>query len=299
MAFAFGSYSNQPQSNRNAFSFENNPSFPAFGQTNTVANNSQDGTFSFGNYSVPNQFNNFHGNTPTNNDLFGNKTTPFSNTNNSQSGSFQFGNNNMASNQFNNSSNPQTVPFANSYHNNNNNSRNGTFTFGANAFTNQFPPRVETQPDLERIRTEQKRLADRAQQLRQQQDLIDQELQNLKIQETNTFQFNQNNSGFSFGSSQSNPQFNFQAFSKSTSNNNLFGGQKDKISKKMPRNEKDGNTVTIECPICLDYPSDISTTLCGHIFCEGCINHHVNMRGNCPICNQTLSLSSIHRIYLF
>ncbi|KAH7339632.1 hypothetical protein B0J17DRAFT_656047 [Rhizoctonia solani] len=53
----------------------------------------------------------------------------------------------------------------------------------------------------------------------------------------------------------------------------------------------------IICPICLDPAQDVTSTLCGHIFCASCIKSALSMREACPVCNRAISQWSTHPIY--
>ncbi|CAH1763126.1 2529_t:CDS:2 [Entrophospora sp. SA101] len=46
----------------------------------------------------------------------------------------------------------------------------------------------------------------------------------------------------------------------------------------------DAESLEIKCTICLDYPKDVSATICGHIFCYQCINTAVRTQRMCSIC---------------
>mmetsp|Transcript_40183 Transcript_40183/g.65814 ORF Transcript_40183/g.65814 Transcript_40183/m.65814 type:complete len:287 (+) Transcript_40183:34-894(+) len=54
----------------------------------------------------------------------------------------------------------------------------------------------------------------------------------------------------------------------------------------------------VECPICLDVISDMSSTKCGHVFCKGCIESQIKTNKKCPICTKKLGLRDIHPIFL-
>lgn len=55
-----------------------------------------------------------------------------------------------------------------------------------------------------------------------------------------------------------------------------------------------------KCPICLDSFGfdEIMSTMCGHLFCEPCIRNTIKTRKKCPMCNRSLKMSQIHRIFL-
>ncbi|ERM97948.1 E3 ubiquitin-protein ligase RNF4 [Amborella trichopoda] len=52
------------------------------------------------------------------------------------------------------------------------------------------------------------------------------------------------------------------------------------------------------CPICINTISEETTTVCGHIFCMGCIKTAIKAQGKCPTCRRKLTARSIHRIFL-
>ncbi|KAF8706115.1 zinc-RING finger domain, partial [Rhizoctonia solani] len=56
-------------------------------------------------------------------------------------------------------------------------------------------------------------------------------------------------------------------------------------------------TPRIMCPICLDPAQEITSTLCGHIFCASCIKSALSLREACPVCNRAISRWSTHPIY--
>ncbi|KAL5631427.1 hypothetical protein ACGC1H_007074 [Rhizoctonia solani] len=53
----------------------------------------------------------------------------------------------------------------------------------------------------------------------------------------------------------------------------------------------------IMCPICLDPAENVTSTLCGHIFCASCIKLALSMREACPVCNRPTGRWSTHPIY--
>lgn len=57
---------------------------------------------------------------------------------------------------------------------------------------------------------------------------------------------------------------------------------------------------TAKCPICLDSFGfdEIMSTMCGHLFCEPCIRNTIKTRKKCPMCNRSLKMNQIHRIFL-
>ncbi|CCJ29041.1 unnamed protein product [Pneumocystis jirovecii] len=49
---------------------------------------------------------------------------------------------------------------------------------------------------------------------------------------------------------------------------------------------------SICCAICLDAPTDLSATPCGHLFCLSCIHRAIG-RGICPVCRQHVNRQRI------
>lgn len=58
--------------------------------------------------------------------------------------------------------------------------------------------------------------------------------------------------------------------------------------------------VVLMCPVCMEssVKRKPTSTKCGHIFCESCINHAITITHKCPMCNTKLSKKMIFRIYL-
>ncbi|KAL2800497.1 hypothetical protein BJX66DRAFT_290984 [Aspergillus keveii] len=55
-----------------------------------------------------------------------------------------------------------------------------------------------------------------------------------------------------------------------------------------------------KCPVCMDTPTDATTTVCGHLFCHQCITEALKIgeertdqagksRGTCPVCRKPLA----------
>ena len=70
-------------------------------------------------------------------------------------------------------------------------------------------------------------------------------------------------------------------------------------SKSTPQ-KKPSNPTTIKCPICMEFIEKDRpvSTFCGHIFCNGCLELALKRSKNCPVCNKTVILGLIHRIYV-
>ncbi|XBI67623.1 hypothetical protein VPH35_046941 [Triticum aestivum] len=52
------------------------------------------------------------------------------------------------------------------------------------------------------------------------------------------------------------------------------------------------------CPICKNELVDASSTICGHIFCQKCIEPSIQAQKKCPTYRRKLPMRSFHRIYL-
>ncbi|KAF7025412.1 hypothetical protein CFC21_037591 [Triticum aestivum] len=52
------------------------------------------------------------------------------------------------------------------------------------------------------------------------------------------------------------------------------------------------------CPVCMNELVDASSTICGHIFCQKCIQASIQAQSKCPTCRRTLTMNSFHRVYL-
>ncbi|XP_068745190.1 uncharacterized protein [Montipora capricornis] len=61
----------------------------------------------------------------------------------------------------------------------------------------------------------------------------------------------------------------------------------------------------IVCPVCLDDDQtlkkrkrQLTSTTCGHVFCDRCIRSAVQLQNKCPTCRKKLSLRQLHPIFL-
>ncbi|KAG5513179.1 hypothetical protein PMAC_001549 [Pneumocystis sp. 'macacae'] len=85
--------------------------------------------------------------------------------------------------------------------------------------------------------------------------------------------------------------------SKVTDNNSLLKATSEDSSN-TSLNEKSCNIssglglANVYCAICLEAPTDLSATPCGHLFCLSCI-HRALSRTTCPICRQHVNRQRI------
>lgn len=53
----------------------------------------------------------------------------------------------------------------------------------------------------------------------------------------------------------------------------------------------------LKCVICLDNPTDLTATTCGHLFCHECITAALRVgqtqTGNCPVCRRKLNTKGL------
>lgn len=61
----------------------------------------------------------------------------------------------------------------------------------------------------------------------------------------------------------------------------------------------------VRCSICLDTVNEMKaenrqpySTLCGHLYCCGCIKKAVTEKKKCPTCGTFLDMKKIHRIFV-
>ncbi|XP_020089145.1 E3 ubiquitin-protein ligase RNF4-like isoform X1 [Ananas comosus] len=55
---------------------------------------------------------------------------------------------------------------------------------------------------------------------------------------------------------------------------------------------------TFTCPVCMNTMVEPSSTICGHVFCKGCIKAAIQVQKRCPNCRRKLTVNNFHRVYL-
>lgn len=72
------------------------------------------------------------------------------------------------------------------------------------------------------------------------------------------------------------------------------------VSPNDQNSSSNGISKKLDCAICFE-PMDkqeISSTLCGHLFCTACITGAINSRSACPSCRAAITLADLRRVYL-
>lgn len=57
----------------------------------------------------------------------------------------------------------------------------------------------------------------------------------------------------------------------------------------------------LKCSVCLEVASEttlLSSTTCGHIFCQGCLQVSLQSSKKCPICRKNIPKNGHHRLFL-
>ncbi|KAJ7173681.1 acetyl-CoA synthetase-like protein [Mycena filopes] len=61
--------------------------------------------------------------------------------------------------------------------------------------------------------------------------------------------------------------------------------------------DKDSDPAGLICPMCRNFPKDMTSTSCGHIFCKSCITDTLSTGNKCPVCMERLQPRNLTRIY--
>lgn len=76
------------------------------------------------------------------------------------------------------------------------------------------------------------------------------------------------------------------------------GSKRKKASKPVPENVV-LKEPTFSCPICMSTLVSPCSTVCGHIFCEGCIKSAIQVKKQCPTCRTKLTMkNNFHKVFL-
>ncbi|ORX99165.1 hypothetical protein K493DRAFT_1667 [Basidiobolus meristosporus CBS 931.73] len=63
--------------------------------------------------------------------------------------------------------------------------------------------------------------------------------------------------------------------------------------------ENSENNMGIKCSICLDNPQKLTTTFCGHLFCDECIHRCIKTpKKACPVCRKPLTQKKMRVLQL-
>ncbi|TMW60358.1 hypothetical protein Poli38472_000400 [Pythium oligandrum] len=54
---------------------------------------------------------------------------------------------------------------------------------------------------------------------------------------------------------------------------------------------------SLKCSICLDVIQDMTSTICGHVYCGNCIRLAIRVTRKCPLCQRPLRPKDIHGLY--
>eukprot|EP00126_Sphaerothecum_destruens_P015014 Sdes_comp8916_c0_seq1m326 len=57
-------------------------------------------------------------------------------------------------------------------------------------------------------------------------------------------------------------------------------------------------SVIPQCTICLEDMKNMTSTICGHVFCYGCIKETIKTHKKCPICRKKLTMKGTHPIFM-
>lgn len=73
-----------------------------------------------------------------------------------------------------------------------------------------------------------------------------------------------------------------------------------KAKKRRASNTPEAESSALECAICLEKikNQEVSSTVCGHLFCSECIEKVVQARKPCQSCNTEITINNLRRVYL-
>jgi hypothetical protein len=54
---------------------------------------------------------------------------------------------------------------------------------------------------------------------------------------------------------------------------------------------------SLKCSICLDIIQDMTSTICGHVYCGKCIRAAIRATSKCPLCQRKIRLKDIHGLF--
>ncbi|KAJ7065262.1 acetyl-CoA synthetase-like protein, partial [Mycena amicta] len=64
-----------------------------------------------------------------------------------------------------------------------------------------------------------------------------------------------------------------------------------------PKYKDEDEPSGLMCPLCRNFPKDVTATACGHIFCKSCISDAISTRNKCPVCTERIYSRDLTRIY--
>ncbi|GAB9472609.1 Histone acetyltransferase hac-like 1 [Globisporangium polare] len=82
-------------------------------------------------------------------------------------------------------------------------------------------------------------------------------------------------------------------------NTEMFDGQRaESTNVSMENNETiERFKKSLKCSICLDVIEEMTSTICGHIYCGKCIRLAIRVTAKCPLCQRKLRPKDIHPLY--
>lgn len=82
-------------------------------------------------------------------------------------------------------------------------------------------------------------------------------------------------------------------------NSEMFDGQRaESTNVSMENNETiERFKKSLKCSICLDVIEEMTSTICGHIYCGKCIRLAIRVTAKCPLCQRKLRPKDVHPLY--